>query len=69
MMSNEATHLLPRSFVTQVTYSSSQGHLTEWRHPPPSRRSHNSKSLPHLLPRQAFSFQGLSAMSDTAALS
>jgi len=58
MMSNDATHLLPRSFVIQVAYSSSQGLLTEWRHPPPSRRSLHSKSLPHL-PRQAFSFQAL----------
>lgn len=46
---------LPLRFVIQVTYSSSHGHLTGWRHPP-GRRSHRSKSLP-LLPQRAFMFQ------------
>ncbi|QAS83173.1 hypothetical protein CO657_35995 (plasmid) [Rhizobium acidisoli] len=49
-------HLLPQSFVFQATQSSSQGAPDGTAAPPPSRCSILSKSLPHLLPRQAFSF-------------
>ncbi len=52
----EAMHLLPQSFVFQATYSSSQGRLTEQRHSSSQPLFILSKSLPHLLPRQAFSF-------------
>jgi hypothetical protein len=50
-------HLLPQSFVFQATHSSSQGKPegTAALLLPVAVRSF-SKSLPHLLPRQAFSF-------------
>ncbi|NKM84973.1 hypothetical protein GFL54_11800 [Rhizobium laguerreae] len=56
IISIEAMHLLPRPFDVTGAPSSSQGRLWNDSTPPPSCRSVFYESLPHLLPRQAFSF-------------
>ena len=58
----EAMHLLPQSFGFQTAHSSSQGASvgTAALLLPVAVRFF-SKSLPHLLPRQAFSFSGPAA--------
>jgi hypothetical protein len=64
--SNEAMHLLPQSFVFQMAHSSSQGAsdgITALLLPAVIRFF--SKSLPHLLPRQAFSFKGQTGSSNS----
>ncbi|TNM61899.1 hypothetical protein FHP24_20465 [Aliirhizobium smilacinae] len=49
-------HLLPQSFGFQATLSSSQGKPGRTRHSSSQPLFYYFKSLPHLLPRQAFSF-------------
>jgi len=49
-------YLLPQSFGFQATHSSSQGSLREQRHSSSQSLFGFFESLPHLLPRQAFSF-------------
>ena len=53
----EAMHLLPQSFDFQAAHSSSQGRLSEQRHSSSQVAVRFFlKRLPHLLPRQAFSY-------------
>ncbi len=49
-------HLLPQSFVFQVTHPPPKGRLTEQRHSSSQPLFNSFESLPHLLPRQAFRF-------------
>jgi hypothetical protein len=62
-------HLLPQSFVFQVTHPPPKGRLTEQRHSSSQPLFNSFESLPHLLPRQAFSFRykpGIQASKQTA---
>ena len=53
----EATHLLPRSFEVRTAHSSSQRVVCRNGGAPPPKATVRffTESLPHLLPRQAFS--------------
>ncbi len=55
-------HLLPQSFEVQTAHSSSQGCLYEQRHSSSQSLFNSFESLPHLLPRQAFSFWAILPM-------